>query len=178
MARSKKKKFLRLLVKNKMAILTCFLTSAFLCCISYANKPPKQSEIEVHSGYVQNIKPYYTAGRGTTRWDYVILLNNQQFHFWSTGGASKDAQKFLQEYQSDKEEIIIEVVERNVLSKILRPAFSNMSTILSIRTDSHVYYNMDQSVQFYYGRHIFFLVVSLLPMVALFLILRGRWKST
>ena len=42
------------------------------------------------------------------------------------------------------------------------------------RTDSHIYYSLDQSLRFYYERYVVFLAASLLPMVVLFLILKER----
>ena len=177
MAKSKKKKFYRLISKNKMTIFCCFFISTLLYCVSYSYKPPKQNNIEVHTGYIQSFESNYSGGKGTSRWDYVILLNNQQFHLGPYGRANKEDFKLLQKLQNEKSKITIEVAERSVLSKIRSPAYSNMPTILSMRTDDQMCHSINLSFQYLVQIQSFYFLIFLFPLVTLLFVLRERWKS-
>ncbi len=177
MAKSKKKKFLRLLSKNKKAIFVCFLIFILLFLFSYSNKPPRKSEIMVHTGNIQSFESHHSSGKGTSRWDYVILLNNQQFHLGPFGRSEKEDLELLQKLQNEKTKITIEVAERSVLSKITSPAFSNMPTVLGMRSEDQTYHPLNQSLKEHLERQLFILFFFCpLPLIALVFILKERWE--
>lgn len=175
MAKSKKKKFIRLLSKNKKTIFVCFLIFAFLLLISYSYKPPHKSEIEVHTGYIQDFESHHYGGRSAMH--SVVLLNNQRFHLGSDFGAQNTDLEMLQNLQKSKTQITIEVAERNILSKILGPSYSNIPYIYGMRSEDQVYRNLGKSINNLLAFQILYVCISPFPLIAMFFILKTRWES-
>lgn len=176
MAKSKKKKFLRLIAKSKKVILGCLLLSILIFLFfSYSQKPPRKSEIQVHTGYIQSFKSYdLCRQRSIADWDAVIVLNNQQFCLQF---ATEEELKLLQDLQNAKTQITIEIAERNIVNKIINPSCSNIPNIYGMRAGDQIYRDISQKLKDLIIRQVLGLSVCPIPLIALVFILKYRWES-